>query len=391
MKTLRYLFALLCLATASLASAQVVEFHVNENYHNDGQTHVYKFYLSGIDSIVYVPALDWTPTVEIKDYYEDEQGQTHVRVHATTGPDADFARLYFAEKAINSSYFSSADVYPERDTLTNYTPLEKGCDLEMDFVLPDPTQKYWVTLATANLRYYPSYYRGFVTSQCLIDYTYWQEMGDWKEMGNAIYREDLVGALFNVDNLEYEVEIQKHGKIEGLYRLVNPYCSAYPYNDPPDYDESTNHYMVIHAEDPDHVWFETHYSGMDWGYGEFRFTSVIGYQIGLGYSLEDLIASSSDLFGTMVDGVITMPVKSMMMSMADYSDGGWFYANRNGLLAVALPGYSSNAQGVPRKNVFNEMMIPEAETGAQPVTEKRHTKLRLLKIEGNDAYMSHLH
>ena len=162
----------------------------------------------------------------------------------------------------------------------------------------------------------------------------------WESIGNALYREDLVGALFGVENLEYEVEIQKHGKIEGLYRLVNPYCSAYPYNDPPDYDESTNHYMVIHAEDPDHVWFETHYSGMDWGYGEFRFTSLIGYQIGLGYSLEDLIASSADLFGTMVDGVITMPVKSMLMSMADYNDGGWFYANGNGLLAVALPGAS---------------------------------------------------
>ena len=105
MKTLKYILVLLCLALTNMASAQVVEIHVNENYHHDGKTHVSKYYLSNIDSIVYVPALDWTPTVEIKEFYQDEQEQIHVRVHATTGPDADFGRLYFGDKTVSTTYF----------------------------------------------------------------------------------------------------------------------------------------------------------------------------------------------------------------------------------------------------------------------------------------------
>ncbi|MBQ8051145.1 MAG: hypothetical protein IJ197_06165 [Bacteroidaceae bacterium] len=351
MKTLRYIFALLLLTLTSLASAQVVEFHVNEKYFNDGQTHVNKYYLSQIDSIVYQPALDWTPFVEVKDFYEDEQEQVHVRVHATTGPNADFARLYFAEKAISSSYFSSVDVFPERDTLTNYTVLDKGSGLEMDFVLPDSTQKYWVTLATANLRYYPRNYRRYVTTQCLIDYAYWQELMDWEDLGMATYREDMVTGFFSVDNVKYNVPIQKNKRTEGVYRLVNPYGSYYPYNSTSEYDANAISYWLIHAEDPDYVWLETHNSTMDWGYGNFRFSSMVGYLMDLGNTLEDIKASQPESFGKFADGVITMPERGMVISMTNYNDGGWRYANRNGFFAIALPGatikdYSAEARFV---------------------------------------------
>ncbi len=161
----------------------------------------------------------------------------------------------------------------------------------------------------------------------------------WEDMGNATYREDLMTTFFAVENKEYEVPIQKNSITEGLYRLVNPYGKAYPYNEDGDYDATTNVYWVIHAEDPDYVWLEPHATVMDWGYGKFGFTSLVGYLIAAGKTLDEVKATYPDNFGKLKDGVITFPTpKSLLISMADYNDGSWYYGNSNGMFAIALPG-----------------------------------------------------
>ncbi len=338
MKTLKYILVLLCLTLTNMASAQVVEFHVNENYHHDGQTHVHKFYLSDIDSIVYVPALDWTPTVEIKEFYRDEQEQMHVRVHATTGPDADFGRLYFGDKTVDANYFYYINRNPELDTLTNYVEIAKGSDVEMDYVVPDLTQDFYFSLITANLRYNPAS-ATYYSATCKADYAYWLENKDWKDIGMATYREDMVTRFWGVENVKYEVPIQKHRQTEGLYRLINPYGAYYPYNENGDYDANANSYWVIHAEDPEYVWVETHVSTMDWGYGVISFGSLVNYQIENGASVEGLKETKPELFGKLDEGVITFPTaNSLIISMANYQNGSWYYSNVSGLFAIALPG-----------------------------------------------------
>lgn len=162
----------------------------------------------------------------------------------------------------------------------------------------------------------------------------------WEDMGYAIYREDMVSHWFGVENLEYQVPMQKNSITPGLYRLVNPYGRYYPYNEPGDYDASAMTYWVIHAEDPDYVWLEEHNSTMDWGYGAFSFSTHVAMWVAAGNDIEDIKASRPEKFGKLENGIITFPnAQCLIISMANYNDGGWYFANDNGLFAIALPGY----------------------------------------------------
>lgn len=158
----------------------------------------------------------------------------------------------------------------------------------------------------------------------------------WVSMGNGLMRDDLFTSWYNIDNMTYEVEIEKNVVEEGLYRVVNPYGATYPYNDPGDWDASQNYYMVIDATDPDYVWIPQFHTGTDWGKGEMWFLSFVQYYLDRGASLAALKSQNPEYFGTFEDGIFSFPgVQSML---AGRGEEGYWYSNPNGLLAVALPG-----------------------------------------------------
>ena len=167
----------------------------------------------------------------------------------------------------------------------------------------------------------------------------------WESLGMATYREDIVTTFFNVENIVYEVEIERNVETPGLYRLVNPYGAAYPYNDEGDYDTSENHYMVIDAQDPEAVTIQQTYTGMNWGYGEFIVWSLADYYLNQGVTAEEIAAEGH--FGKLENGVITFPTRTLIIAMTEYENSGLFYANQNGLFAVALPGYSIPEYNAP--------------------------------------------
>ncbi len=159
----------------------------------------------------------------------------------------------------------------------------------------------------------------------------------WVSLGMATYREDFVTTLFGVENVSYKVEIQENQEKPGLYRLVNPYGAAYPYNEPGDFDESKNYYMEINAQDPDGVYITQTVTGTDWGYGNMIMWSMANYyMVRQGATVEDMKAAG--YCGTLKDGVITFPKESLLFGMADYNDGGLYPANANGAFMVAFPG-----------------------------------------------------
>lgn len=184
-----------------------------------------------------------------------------------------------------------------------------------------------------------------VTVRDRMFYGYTDE--DWVSIGAATYQEDLVTTLFGVENVVYEVEVQTIPEAPGFYRLVNPYGEAYPYNEPGDYATNKNHYMVINAQDPEGVYIERHYSGMNWGYGEFIFHSYAGYYLEKGHSLEEIKAAG--YCGTLVDGVITFPAGKLLIGMANYNGGGLYTSNANGLFRVILPNYTDAPNAPARK------------------------------------------
>lgn len=161
----------------------------------------------------------------------------------------------------------------------------------------------------------------------------------WVDMdGVATYREDIITALFGVDNLMYEVPVQENVVTPGIYRLINPYGEAYEYNEPGDWDDSQDYFLTINATDPDHVYVERGELGVDWSYGMMSAQSMVTYYMAQGQTVEELIASHPEYFGTLSNGVITMPARSLLFSMADYRDGAWYTGNGSGMFAVALPG-----------------------------------------------------
>lgn len=203
---------------------------------------------------------------------------------------------------------------------------------------------------------------------------------DWVSLGVGLYRESLVGDLFGVDNIVYEVEIETIPEQPGMYRLVCPYCAAYPYNSVGDYDTSKKHYMEIDAQDPTAVYIKKFYSGMDWGYGEFVFWSMAGYYLSQGSTLEEIKAAG--YCGTLKDGVITFPAGSLIISMTNYNNGALYSANGKGKFAIALPGYAipedaSNAPAIRETAKAQEVkdmdfiqhapMLKKQETGNSPL------------------------
>lgn len=155
----------------------------------------------------------------------------------------------------------------------------------------------------------------------------------WESMGMATYREDIVASVFGVDNLVYQVEIEKNVETPGLYRLVNPYGPAYGYNASGEYDDSKNHYLVIDAQDPAKVNVIESYTGLNLGgYGEIGIMSMADYVLSQeGTTEEDALP----YYGKLENGVITFPGQGLLAIMGD----GLYIGNKNGKFAVALPGY----------------------------------------------------
>ncbi len=159
---------------------------------------------------------------------------------------------------------------------------------------------------------------------------------NWQSIGKALYTEDLITTFFNAPNVTYEVEAEQAVENPNIIRLVDPYGAAFPHNAPGEYDTSKKHYMLFNCEDPEGVYMDGyHASGMDWGYGEFTFGCMAYYYMSKGNSFEAVKAAG--YMGTLDEDLcITFPAGTMMISMADYNNGGLYGSNNNGLFKVDL-------------------------------------------------------
>lgn len=172
-----------------------------------------------------------------------------------------------------------------------------------------------------------------------IDVLYlpWRDFDENNSMG--LYREGLLQTFFNIPNVTYPVKVQKHPLSDKIFRVINPYGEAFPYNEPGDYDDKNDYYMVLNCTDPDGVYVTFGWSGMDWGYGEFWFNSVAGYRISTGQAtLAEM--KSQGMCGTFAKGIVkfTEP-KTFLIAMENYNNMGLYYSNLDGQFKVVLPGF----------------------------------------------------
>lgn len=152
-------------------------------------------------------------------------------------------------------------------------------------------------------------------------------------MGTALYREDLLTALFSFNgdpNPEWEVEVYTKETEPGMYYLKNVYQPGVsPLFDPK--APVTDMYMIIDATNPQKVILPFQYLGCNLGYGECAAGS---YAPEGGFN----VSATAALYGTMINNVITFPVEGLLFGMSEYNDFGFYLANPSGMFRVALPG-----------------------------------------------------
>ena len=168
----------------------------------------------------------------------------------------------------------------------------------------------------------------------------------WTTLGTAEYTDDFISSLFDAESLTWGVEIEQCDQDPARLRLIYPYDNKYEYNDEGDWDESKSYDLEIMVPDATHVYIVPQEIGINWGYGMFSVASYAGYLINRGYGLDEVDPS---YFGTLSEGVITFPENELMISMAEYKDGGWFTANRNGAFKLVLPSAMGADSSAPRK------------------------------------------
>lgn len=140
----------------------------------------------------------------------------------------------------------------------------------------------------------------------------------WNTLGMAQYTDGFVCATYIMQPATYEVEIQESDETPGLYRLVNPYGEAFPYNEPGDWDSSKDYYLEINAVDPQGVYIEPQSLGFDWGDGIYYASSMAGYYLAGGNSLEAI--KNAGYCGTLADGVISFPTQTLLVAQGAPSD-----------------------------------------------------------------------
>lgn len=185
----------------------------------------------------------------------------------------------------------------------------------------------------------PQYFSQYSSYASGIDISILREK--WNLLGNCTYTDDLLGGVFGADPITYSVPIEENDLQPGLFRLLYPYGEIYPYND--SYDDGTADWdlendwnIVVDATDPDRVFIDYQFLGIDWGYGPIYVESMASYYYRNGNSSDAIY--NAGYYGTYKNGVITFPASGFMITMPDYSTTGYWYGNTNGAFKIALPG-----------------------------------------------------
>jgi hypothetical protein len=183
----------------------------------------------------------------------------------------------------------------------------------------------------------------------LSSYQFTAGVTAWVDFGKGFYREDIISTWYNLGHPVYEVTIQKNTVKNGLYRIVNPYGKNYGNaisealggDDWANYyDYDNDYFMEINASNPEAVYIVGDKTGatVDPASGMISYTSMVDYYLSKGKTVDEIKASNPEYFGTLKDGLITMPANSMLISEENYNSGSWYIAAKNGLFTVALPG-----------------------------------------------------
>ena len=158
------------------------------------------------------------------------------------------------------------------------------------------------------------------------------EVGGQRYDGYAMYTDDFFTTFWSVQNLTWPTLLEERADRPGYFRMVNTYHEGFGYNDPGDWDDTTDHYIFIDATNPDKVYIpELCYIGVNWGYGDIGFYSIAGLRLAQGRP-----SDAEDYYGTYKNGAITFPESSLLIGMSEYNDFGLYQANTNSAFKLVI-------------------------------------------------------
>lgn len=205
------------------------------------------------------------------------------------------------------------------------------------------------------------------------------EENPWVSLGMATYVEDCMTTFFNVENLAYQVEVRENKDQPGLFRIINPYGAAYPYNSEGDFDASKEYYIEIDATDPEGVYIPGYYgTGMNWGYGEVSISSKAHYYMTEnGATFQDV--KDNGYCGIYADNTITFPAEALLISMADYQNGGYYSSNVNGAFVLDM----NDMQPVGSVTAKVPSIRNYVKQGIKDVKDGKYIRINFKKIDNS--------
>ena len=226
-------------------------------------------------------------------------------------------------------------------------------------------------------------------------YTFSIGLSEWTSVGTGLYRDAIYPGFYGAEQLTYNVEIQENILKPGYYRIVTPYgpgtsfYNAYVAEGPFAWANKENTSVVINATDPNFVYVTgdfypgTSDAGMG-GYGVMHVFSIVDEAIKQGNSLEDIKASDPGLFGTLKDGMITLPTQSIYVNFDDsFTPLG--YLDTTGW-AIALPGseFTDYSSSFTYKGRFTDVAGNNYAQGTITLGEDVANAKYVLAADGDD-------
>lgn len=244
-----------------------------------------------------------------------------------------------------------------------------------------------VTVAIADANY--------TTPYGSSSYTFTIGLSEWNSIGTGLYRDAIYANYYKAEQLTYNVEIQENILKPGYYRIVTPYgpgtsfYNAYVAEGPFEWANKENTSVVINATDPNFVYVTGEFypgtsdAGMG-GYGVMHVFSIVDEAIKQGNSLEDIKASKPGLFGTLKDGMITLPTQSIYVNFDDsFTPLG--YLDTTGW-AIALPGseFTDYSSSFTYKGRFTDVAGNNYAEGTITLGEDVANAKYVLAADGDD-------
>ncbi len=334
---------------------------------------------------------DFSLTADYTGVFTDKQGQVFAVAEVKLGDDATNTKAVVMSANVDAGAVADAIAAGELEGIevvdgANNVPIPEDLSgkLQIIFVVMNGTSVK--TVVSVPFEYYGG------------------GKSPWTSLGtDGVYYDDFVvpfATNYSYGPFPVQVEVEEHSETPGLYRVKAMYAGiAAAFGTTGGENE-----ILIHAENPNAVYFLTQPTGLDLGNGEYSIVSYGGDDIEYfgqqGYSAEVVINAFPEDFGTLKDGVITLPI--LQRKDADgnpmYDDEGnpriyqgylyqgsdGYYACTNGGFQLILPGASAAAVAKAKRAAAAanfEYRLNGGAANMMKVSKKESLKRRLKLIE----------